>query len=93
MAYEVKYSTNFKKALKRCQKRGLDIEKLNAVLTYIANHGVAPEKTKPHPLKGNYKGYMECHIEPDWLLVWKVYRKQLILMITDTGTHAELLKK
>ncbi len=69
------------------------MNKLNAVLTYMANHGVAPAKTKPHPLKGNYKGYMECHIEPDWLLVWRVYRKQLILMMTDTGTHSDLYKK
>lgn len=69
------------------------MKKLDVVLTHLANHGVAPANTGPHPLKGNLKGYMECHIEPDWLLVWKEYRKQLIMVLVDTGTHSELFKK
>ncbi len=93
MAYKVKSTTKFRRDMKRCIKRGLDIKKAEAVIAFLAQDGVAPAETGPHPLKGNYKGYMECHIEPDWLLVWRVYRKQLILMMTDTGTHSDLYKK
>ena len=93
MAYKVKSTTKFRRDLKRCMKRGWKMEKLDAVVKSLEQYGVAPAETGPHPLKGNYKGYMECHIEPDWLLVWRVYRKQLILMMTDTGTHSELFKK
>ena len=93
MAYKVKSTTKFRRGLKRCMKRGWKMEKLNAVIDYLAEHGVAPAEPGPHPLKGIYKGYMECHIEPDWLLLWEKHDKELILLLLDTGTHSELLKK
>ena len=90
MKYTVKYSTLFKKSFKKCIKRGLDLELFKTALSILANTGELPTRYKPHPLKGNYKGCMECHITPDWLLVWKQNDKELILILVDTGSHSDL---
>ena len=90
MAYKIIYSPAFRKDFERCRKRGLNIELINAVINHLAEHGVAPANTKPHPLKGNYKGCMECHIKPDWLLIWKKKKDILQIMMVATGTHSDL---
>lgn len=90
MKYTVKYSTLFKKSFKKCMKRGCDPGLFREVLAILAETGSLPKKYQPHPLKGNYNGCMECHITPDWLLVWKQNDKELILILVDTGSHSDL---
>ena len=90
MKYTVKYSTLFKKSFKKCMKRGLNPELFKTALGILANTGELPKEYKPHPLKGNYKGCMECHLTLDWLLVWKQNDKELILVLIDTGSHSDI---
>ena len=90
MKYTIKYSSLFKKSFKRCLKRGCDPELFKTVLSILGETGSLPRVYKPHPLRGNFKGCMECHISPDWLLVWKQNDTELILILVDTGTHSDL---
>lgn len=90
MKYEVKTTTRFQKDLKLIQKRGYDISLLTVVIKKLANGETLPEKYKDHSLSGNYKGCRECHITPDWLLIYEVSAGELILYLTRTGTHSDL---
>lgn len=90
MKYTVKYSTLFKKSYKKCIKRGCDKNKFKEVITILADTGQLPKTFKPHALKGDYIGCMECHITPDWLLIWKQNNTDLILILVDTGSHSDL---
>ena len=80
----------YKKGYKRVIKRGLPIEKLNEVVLKLANQEVLPEKYKDHSLSGKYVGYRECHIQPDWLLIYRIDNGRLVLYLLDTGTHSDL---
>lgn len=93
MKYEVKFTTQFKKDLKLAKKQNKDIEKLFAVVELLANGEKLDFKYKDHDLSGNYKGTRECHIEPDWLLVYEYQNDVLVLMLYRLGSHSELLKK
>ena len=93
MKYEVKFTTQFKKDLKLAKKQNKDIEKLFAVVELLANGEKLDFKYKDHDLSGNYKGTRECHIEPDWLLVYEYKNDVLVLMLYRLGSHSELLKK
>jgi mRNA interferase YafQ len=84
------YSTRFLKDLKRCEKRGKDIQKLGTIIRNLENEIPLDPKHKVHPLQGDYKGYMECHIEPDWLLIYLVHQEKKEVYIVRTGTHADL---
>lgn len=88
--YSIFYTGQFKKSLKLAVKRGLDITLLTAVIDELQKNGIIDNKYNPHPLKGNYKGCMECHIQSDWLLIWKQDDKKLELIMIDTGTHSDL---
>ena len=88
--YTINYTNKFKKDVKRCHKRGLDLDLLRNAVKILAETGKLPPEYKPHPLKGNYKNRMECHIQPDWLMVWLQNDDELILLFTDTGTHSDL---
>lgn len=88
--YKLKPSSRFKKDLKLAQKRGLDIEKLKQVLEILVSGFALPEQYENHPLKGNYLGCMECHIQPDWLLIYKIEDEQLLITLVRTGTHSDL---
>ena len=90
MAYSVKYTNAFRKRYKLLVKRGYDISKLRRVVELLAVDGSLPALYKPHKLVGNRIGQWECHIEPDWLLVWEQHDDELILILIDTGTHADL---
>ena len=87
---EIQYERSLKKDFKRMLKRGYNQEHLKNVLTLLVNQAVLPEKYKDHNLSGNYAGYRECHIEPDWLLIYKIYDDKLILVLTRTGSHSDL---
>ena len=91
--YSLDYTGKFKKDLKLCQKRGYDMNLIREVIVFMEEHGQAPEENKPHKLQGKLLGYWECHITPDWLLVWDQNDKELILLMTDTGTHSDLFGK
>lgn len=94
MTYGIRQSSQFKKDLKQCIKRGLDIEKLKAVLALLQNGSVIPEKYRDHPLQPSkdFKNCRELHIEPDWLLVYKYSNESVILYLVRTGSHSDLFK-
>lgn len=86
----IKYHVKFKKDLKLAKKRGLDIEKLLSVVEILANEKPLDEKCKDHALTGNYSGFRECHVQPDWLLIYEIDSDELILGLLRTGTHSDL---
>ena len=89
--YSVDYTNRFKKDLKRCVKRGLDIGRIIEVVKLLDANGQLPAKYKPHKLVGDRQGQWECHIQPDWLMVWEQNDMELTLLFLQTGTHADLL--
>jgi len=88
--YKLEMASRFKKDYKAIKKRGYDVKLLQAVISILASGEQLPEKYLDHPLKGNYKGCRECHITPDWLLIYEVLEDTLILYLTRTGTHSDL---
>lgn len=90
MKYTIIYSNRFEKSLKKSYRRGLDIERLREVLRLLENGEKLPPKYKAHKLVGKYSGAWECHIRPDWLLVWEQNDTELILLLVETGTHADI---
>ena len=90
MKYEIKPSNQFKKDLKLAVKRGYKIELLTAVIDLLANGENLPEKYKDHSLTGDFVNCRECHITPDWLLIYQIDGNELILYLTRTGTHSDL---
>ena len=80
----------FKKDLKRIERRGYNLDLLRTTVSFLAEQKTLPEKYKDHRLTGDYTGYRECHITPDWLLVYRIDRDQLILVLTRTGTHSDI---
>lgn len=85
-------SNQFKRDLKLAHKRKLDITLLNAVVETLANEGKLAPKYRDHELKGNYAGFRECHISPDWLLIYRIDGNDLILFLSRTGSHADLFE-
>lgn len=90
--YEFIYTGQFKRSLKRCVRRGLDINRLREALDILRQEGELPQRFSPHKLTGRYVDCWECHIQPDWLLVWQRNDNELVLILLDTGTHADLFK-
>ena len=90
MTLIVKPTSRFKKELRRAVKRGLDEELLNKIIKLLANEQSLPPENKDHELKGKFKGYRECHIQNDWLLIYKVYKNELVLSLERTGTHSDI---
>lgn len=88
--YAVKPTTRFQKDVKLAAKRGYEIELLTAVIKTLAIGEQLDEIYKDHPLKGGYSGCRECHIMPDWLLIYEISDEELILYLTRTGTHSDL---
>lgn len=91
--YIVKPTSQFKKDYKQAIKRGLKIKLLEDVITNLAMGEALPEKNKDHTLTGNWVGHRECHIQPDWLLVYRIEEDVLVLTLTRTGTHSDLFGK
>ena len=85
-------SNQFKKDLKLARKRGLDISLLNTVVTKLANEEPLAVKYRDHELKGNYAGFRECHIMPDWLLIYRIDGDDLMLFLARNGTHSDLFE-
>ena len=89
----ISYQTAFKKDFKKIKKRGYDISKLERVIDLLAEEKSLPEVYKDHELSGNWRGYRECHIEPDWLLIYECVDDVLVLMLYRLGSHAMIFKK
>ena len=91
--YQILYTVQMKRDVKRMQKRGKDLSKLVTVLNLLAQTDSLPPVYRDHPLTGSLNDFRECHIEPDWLLVYQKDGDRLILTATATGTHADLFGK
>ena len=91
--YRVIATNKFKRDLKLAMKRGCNIALMDGVVTTLAAGEALAESHKDHPLKGNYVGCRECHITPDWLLIYEIADENLILYLTRTGTHSDLFSK
>ena len=88
--YEIVQTGRFKKDLKLARKRGYDLSLLGVVVDMLAAGNELPEKYRDHSLSGNFAGCRECHITPDWLLIYEISNEELILYLTRTGTHSDL---
>lgn len=86
----IKRTSQFKKDFKRIIKQGRKIETLNFIIEKLANEEKLDEKFLDHPLKGDWEGFRECHIDSDWLLIYFRDEKNLILTLTRTGSHEDL---
>jgi mRNA interferase YafQ len=86
----ISYSAKFKKDFKIIKKRGYDITLLEEALYILCVEQTLPKKYRDHALTGNFKGHRECHITPDWLLIYKIENHELLLSLTRTGTHSDL---
>lgn len=91
--YTVKPTTQFKKDYKLAIKRGLEIKRLEDVVAALAMGIPLPAQNKDHALSGNWVGHRECHILPDWLLIYRIDHDILVLTLTRTGTHSDILGK
>lgn len=90
MALEPFFTKRFKKDLKLSEKRGKDTSKIRAVILLLINDQRLTDKYKDHALIGNYTGHRECHIEPDWLLIYRIHNQSITF--ERTGTHSDLFK-
>jgi mRNA interferase YafQ len=87
----IEISTRFKRDLKRLRKRNKDLSKLEIVVALLRRGAELPEKYRNHPLRGNWVDHMDCHLEPDWLLLYQMTDK--VIYLVRTGTHADIFKK
>ena len=90
MKYDVKYTSRFKKDYKRLKKRGWDMDKLLDAIDILRSGEELPPQYKDHPLHGDYEGHHDCHIEPDWVLIYFKSESTLVLSMTRTGTHSDM---
>lgn len=91
--YTVKPTTQFKKDYKLAMKRGLKISLLDEIITKLSLGEPLDESNRDHPLSGNWAGHRECHILPDWLLIYRIEDDVLVLTLSRTGTHSDLFGK
>ena len=93
MMYQVKFTAAYKKSYKVMKKRGLDLSLLDEVVDLLRQGKRLNEKYRDHALSGNFAGFRECHIQPDWLLVYLIENDVLTLTLVDTGSHSDIFKK
>lgn len=91
--YQVKFTTAYKKAYKLMKKRGLDISLLDEVVGLLRQGRQLEERYHDHGLTGDLAGFRECHIKPDWLLIYLIENDVLTLTLIDTGSHSDLFRK
>lgn len=90
MMYEIRPSARFKRDMKLVKRRGYDQKLITEVIRVLASGGTLDEKHRDHSLRGDYAGFRECHITPDWLLIYQIKDKELLLLLSRTGTHSDL---
>ncbi len=89
---KIRFTNRMKRDVKLMKKRGKNLAKLELVLDLLASQELLPDKNKDHQLRGEWQDFRECHIEPDWLLIYRIEEAELILYATATGTHADLFE-
>jgi mRNA interferase YafQ len=92
--YTLDYTAEFRRNRRLLIKRGYDMSKLANTINLLLSGKPLPQNYRDHPLKGNYKGFRECHVEGegDWLLIYKIHENNLILALTATGSHSDLFE-
>lgn len=90
MKYRIIATKRFQKDIKRCVKRNLPMDRLKKAISLLESTGKLPLEYKPHKLSGQYEGKWECHIMADWLLVWEQFDDELVLIMTNTGSHSDI---
>lgn len=90
MSYSVVWTTKFKRDYKIAMKRHLDINLLDDIIRKLARGEMLPKKNRDHELTGDWIGHRECHIQPDWLLLYRIDDNVLVLTLTRTGTHSDI---
>ena len=90
---EIVFTNKMKRDAKLMKKRGKDMAKLTETLNLLANREIMHERYKDHQLFGNLKDFRECHIEPNWLLIYQIFENTLILSASGTGTHSDLFSE
>jgi mRNA interferase YafQ len=88
--YSISFTNRFRKDVKRCKKRGYDLTILQNAIDILQISGKLPSEYKPHKLSGDYEGFWECHLKPNWLMVWEQDDNLLTLLFMTTGTHSDL---
>lgn len=88
--YSIEFTRQYLKDLRLARKRQLDESKLNEIIFILSQGKNLPPKNKDHALTGNYSGFRECHIQPDWLLIYSIDNKIQIIRLVRTGSHADL---
>ena len=91
--YTIKHTTQFKKDYKLANRRNMNLNLLKNIVTKLANGEPLEDKHRDHPLSGDWSGHRECHILPDWLLVYRIEDDVLVLTLSRTGTHSDLFGK
>ena len=90
MSRDIVWTSQFKKDYKLAMKRNLDMTFIDDCIRKLANREELPPKFRDHDLTGNWSGHRECHIKPDWLLIYRIEDNDLILVLTRTGSHSDL---
>jgi mRNA interferase YafQ len=85
-------TTRFRRDLRRMRRRGKDVQKLQAIVRLLVQEQPLAPRHRDHPLVGDWLGYRDCHIEPDWLLIYKIDQEEASLTLARTGTHADLFE-
>jgi mRNA interferase YafQ len=90
---KLEYTAKMKRDARRMRKRGKDMMKIDVALRILVTGESLPASYKDHSLKGDYKDFRECHLEPGWLLIYRIVEDKLILFASGTGTHADLFNE
>lgn len=93
MKYTPEYTNPFRKRVRLLGKRGWDLSLLAETINILCEDGRLPRQYRPHKLSGDYAGCWECHIGPDWLLVWEQHDDRLVMLMIDSGTHSDIFGK
>ena len=88
--YRIEVSNKFKQSLKKLRKGGINLKPINDVINILSKGEILPAKYKNHPLRGNLKGYYDCHVLPDLVLIYKIEKERLVLILLDIDTHSNL---
>ena len=93
MNYSLYRRSSFKRDYRRCIKRGYDVELIHEAFRQLSQNGTLPKKYHAHQLKGTYTHFWECHIQPDWLLIYSIDHASKKIFLTRTGTHSDLFSE
>jgi len=91
--YKLRVTKKFDKSFDLCAKRGYDMNVIREAMRLLVESGELPPEYKTHKLIGKYKGCLECHLKPDWLMIWEKHENELVMLMVDTGTHSDLFRK